>query len=143
MQFTFTYRGKVRGQGRPRFAHGHAYESKMDRQYKQDLAWQYKAQRGPHFGNQPLSVTIDVMRALPKSTPKLVAVMDDVKKPDCDNIAKALLDALNGLAFGDDAQVVALVVRKYPRIRADCDWMRVTIATIANDLVYPYEYATE
>ena len=35
-----------------------------------------------------------------------------VKKPDCDNLAKSTLDALNGLAFGDDKQVVTLDVTK-------------------------------
>lgn len=35
------------------------------------------------------------------------------KKPDADNIAKAVLDALNGLAYVDDAQVVELSVVKY------------------------------
>ena len=34
------------------------------------------------------------------------------KKPDTDNIAKAILDALNGLAYYDDAQVVNLEVQK-------------------------------
>ncbi len=34
------------------------------------------------------------------------------KKPDCDNIAKIILDALNGLAYDDDAQVVKLYVEK-------------------------------
>ena len=33
-------------------------------------------------------------------------------KPDCDNIAKAVLDALNGLAYKDDSQVTELTVRK-------------------------------
>jgi Holliday junction resolvase RusA-like endonuclease len=34
-------------------------------------------------------------------------------KPDCDNLAKGILDALNGVAFKDDSQVVELVVRKF------------------------------
>ena len=34
-------------------------------------------------------------------------------KPDTDNIAKSVLDALNGLAYGDDKQIVELKVRKY------------------------------
>lgn len=34
------------------------------------------------------------------------------KKPDADNIAKAVLDGLNGVAFVDDSQVVALMVKK-------------------------------
>ena len=35
------------------------------------------------------------------------------KKPDCDNIAKVILDALNGIAYHDDSQVVELVVHKH------------------------------
>lgn len=35
------------------------------------------------------------------------------KKPDCDNIAKICLDALNGIAYPDDSQVVELLVKKY------------------------------
>lgn len=34
------------------------------------------------------------------------------KKPDIDNIVKAVLDALNGVAYRDDTQVVELHVRK-------------------------------
>lgn len=35
-----------------------------------------------------------------------------IKKPDTDNIAKAILDALNGIAFDDDSRVVDLNVQK-------------------------------
>ena len=35
-----------------------------------------------------------------------------VKKPDCDNIAKIVLDALNKIAYVDDSQVVELAVKK-------------------------------
>ena len=35
------------------------------------------------------------------------------KKPDADNLAKAILDALNGMAYPDDAQIVNLKVRKW------------------------------
>jgi len=34
------------------------------------------------------------------------------KKPDADNIAKIVLDALNGVAYTDDTQVVNLSVQK-------------------------------
>jgi Holliday junction resolvase RusA-like endonuclease len=34
-------------------------------------------------------------------------------KPDCDNLAKSTLDALNGLLFKDDSQVVELHVVKF------------------------------
>lgn len=34
------------------------------------------------------------------------------KKPDVDNIAKTILDALNGVIYRDDSQVVELVIKK-------------------------------
>lgn len=34
------------------------------------------------------------------------------RKPDIDNIAKVVLDALNGVAYRDDVQVVELLMRK-------------------------------
>lgn len=35
-----------------------------------------------------------------------------IKKPDCDNIAKICLDALNDIAYPDDSQIVCLLVLK-------------------------------
>ena len=43
------------------------------------------------------------------------------KKPDIDNIAKAVLDALNGVAYGDDNQVTALEVSKHYAAEAHVD----------------------
>jgi Holliday junction resolvase RusA-like endonuclease len=34
-------------------------------------------------------------------------------KPDLDNLAKIILDSLNGIAFDDDRQVVRLEVSKF------------------------------
>lgn len=34
------------------------------------------------------------------------------KKPDCDNLAKIILDSLNGLAYKDDSQVTSLHINK-------------------------------
>ena len=36
-----------------------------------------------------------------------------ITRPDNDNLAKGVLDALNGLLFKDDSQVCELVVRKW------------------------------
>ena len=35
------------------------------------------------------------------------------KKPDVDNIAKVVLDALNGIAYKDDAQIVSQSIEKW------------------------------
>lgn len=151
MHFTFEFRGKVRGQGRPRFTrNGHAYESDADRNYKTIISHAYFMGNGPWFGTEPVRVTIDVMRHLPKSkTPRAGDLADDfaepdTHKPDLDNVAKAVLDALNGYAYADDAQVVELVVRKYPRVRRpdNMDVMRVTIAQV-DETIYPHEFEQE
>ncbi|MEQ2712194.1 RusA family crossover junction endodeoxyribonuclease, partial [Hominisplanchenecus faecis] len=34
------------------------------------------------------------------------------KKPDSDNIAKVVLDALNGIAYHDDTQIIKLTITK-------------------------------
>lgn len=50
---------------------------------------------------------------------RLMRLMDELKgrpdkKPDADNILKAVLDALNGVAYEDDRQVVeVLCIKKY------------------------------
>ena len=36
-----------------------------------------------------------------------------IKRPDTDNIAKIVLDSLNGLAYKDDSAVVDLVVKSF------------------------------
>ena len=36
-----------------------------------------------------------------------------MKTPDCDNIAKICLDALNDIAYPDDSQITCLLVLKF------------------------------
>ena len=39
-------------------------------------------------------------------------LISPTKKPDIDNIAKAILDSLNGIAYKDDSQIVSLLISK-------------------------------
>lgn len=65
----------------------------------------------------PVTLRIETYRELPKSRPKSVNEEPDTYTPDADNEAKLILDALNGVAWVDDAQVNRLVVYKHDRIR--------------------------
>ena len=47
-----------------------------------------------------------------KRTEMLDGKILPAKKPDIDNVVKAVLDALNGVAYRDDTQVIELHVRK-------------------------------
>lgn len=65
----------------------------------------------------PVTVRILTTRPMPKSRPKRIVTEPDVYKPDADNIAKLVLDALNGIAWSDDTQVTGLYVYKCDRMR--------------------------
>ena len=66
-----------------------------------------------------LIATIEAHYSMPKAFSKKKREMARLrqlrptKKPDCDNIAKSVLDALNGVVYYDDSQVVELVVKKF------------------------------
>lgn len=70
------------------------------------------------YENQ-VKAEIDVLVAVPKSDSKakkkakIEGAIRPTVKPDCDNLAKSILDSLNGLAYQDDKQVVELFVKKY------------------------------
>ena len=52
-------------------------------------------------------------------------------KPDADNISKAVLDGLNGIAFRDDAQIVRLAVEKWHAAQGDAPRVEVEIGSVA------------
>lgn len=123
--------GKVRGKPRPRFStvngYPKAYTPKSAHQYEKQIATEYKHQNGV-FCDGETAVRIDVFRAMPKSRPKKLLQEPDVFKPDVDNIAKSVLDALNGVAWKDDAQITELHVIKHPRTHRDTDVMHITVS---------------
>lgn len=65
----------------------------------------------------PVTLRVETYRELPKSRPKSVDEEPDTYTPDVDNISKLLLDALNGVAWVDDAQVNRLLAYKHDRVR--------------------------
>jgi Holliday junction resolvase RusA-like endonuclease len=66
----------------------------------------------------PLAVEVEGIFPIPKSITKTKAEdmlngkIKHTKKPDCDNMAKVCLDALNGVAYYDDAQIDVLNISK-------------------------------
>lgn len=121
MIYEFEVPGKITGKGRPRVntATAIAYTPARTKEYE-DLIKQYFIIK--YRGTKPLegrlSVTIKAYFAIPKNTTKLKIgemlsnTISPVKKPDIDNIAKIVLDALNKLAFKDDNQITKLNVEK-------------------------------
>lgn len=111
--------------GRPRFAyfggHTHTFTPKKTAAYEALIADQYmKMSNYYKFGlDAPLIVSLSFGLPIPKSTPKSrVEAMNDglirhMKKPDVDNLIKAILDALNGIAWEDDSQIVRVCAEKF------------------------------
>jgi len=60
----------------------------------------------------PIALSVKVYRNPPaKRVPKFGPW--DTRKPDLDNLAKTIADALNGLAYADDAQICQLTAWKF------------------------------
>lgn len=114
----FRVNGKVRGQSRPRHTrNGHTYKPHSDRVYEEEIKKAYINSGGINFADKPIYVSITIHRALPKSAPKKIKEQDDTMRPDIDNVIKICLDALNGIAYEDDSQVVQVSAFKCPRKR--------------------------
>lgn len=131
MEFTFDVFGKVRGQGRPRtdFKRRRVYKAKADREWEDSVKEAYINGGGPWFGDRPVALYVTTYRELPKSTPKRIEREADTHKPDASNVLKACEDALNGIAYVDDCQVVDAHVRKMPRTRLT-EHVTVTIVEV-------------
>lgn len=130
----FVFEGEAVAKGRPKFAR----QGGFVRTYTPKKTETYETAIGMHArlamraAGQPLAadeaVTVDVLveRKPPKSWSKKKAAaaagQPITGKPDPDNLIKAILDGLNGVAFLDDAQVVGLT---FFRRWADAD--RVTV----------------
>lgn len=119
MAITFTVPGEPVPQPRPRvstrggFARAYVPSTHPVHAYRQ--AVQLAAQAaGLTATGEPLNVVIDAVFVRPKSHMRKSGVKPDapvLPRPDVDNVAKAVLDALQDV-MGDDSLVSRLVVEK-------------------------------
>lgn len=119
MEITFTVHSEPYGKGRPRFRKdGHTYTPEKTKAYEKLVQTEYIAQTGGVMLAGPIKAMIYARFGVNKSdtkkakAEKLAGEILPTKKPDCDNIAKTVLDALNGVAYLDDSQIVRLKVDK-------------------------------
>lgn len=73
---------------------------------------------------KPLKVRIEAVLNIPivnkrETIGMLDGTIKPLRKPDVDNVAKLVLDALNGVAYVDDKQIVELnVIKKYGNLES-------------------------
>lgn len=115
---TFEVLGEPKGKGRPRFTRtGHAYTPETTAAYERQVKLSYLSKGGKRMEG-PLYVGIEAVFGIPRSKCKRDKILMEkgeiypTKKPDTDNIVKIILDGLNGTAYKDDAQVVAVTCQK-------------------------------
>ena len=113
----FTVPGVPQGKGRPRVTRNGAFTPKKTRDYEKKVRDCYIAQGGQMFPDDtPLFASITAIFPIPSSLSKKRRALFNgkrhCKKPDADNVAKAILDALNGVAYRDDSAVSSLLVDK-------------------------------
>lgn len=121
----FIVPGPVVGKGRPRFStrggFAKAYTPKKTADYENNIRTAYleEVQFQPmRWGNkEPLEMVVNAYFEIPKSASKKAKTEMLLhgypnKKPDGDNILKAVADALNGVAYADDCQIVCATVNK-------------------------------
>lgn len=119
MQIEFFVPGKPIAQSRPRFARRgnfvQTYDATPAKDYKswvKSCALECMAFAGISMISRevPLVMILVVNVERPKSKKKAVHV---VSKPDCDNFAKGVMDALESILYQADQQIVRLVVSKH------------------------------
>lgn len=129
----FTVPG-LHGKDRPRMTKGgHVYTAKATEDFEDKVQWHFRrAVHGPIVPLEgPVSVTIKAYHPTPKSAPKrtilqmLAAILRPLVKPDIDNVIKLVLDALNGLGYKDDKQVVELHAYKFYMEGGGATYVRV------------------
>lgn len=118
----FVVPGQPYGKGRPRASSRggfvRMYTPAATLAYEAEIARLAEIARGdwPVLAT-PMSLRVIAHHAIPVSWSKrkqLQALDGEVipGKPDLDNVAKAVLDALNGVIYADDKQVIKLVAEK-------------------------------
>lgn len=140
--FSFTVEGKPQGKARARtFYDNRAGKMRsitpaQTRSYEDLIRWKYKEAGGIYHGESTLQVVITAFYPIPQSFSRAKRKAAETRnlrpttKPDCDNIIKVVLDALNGVAYYDDKQVVCVSCNKY---YAETGYLNIEIMELKNE----------
>lgn len=121
MFLSFTVPGEPVGKARPRMTRsGHTYTPEKTVSYENLVKLCFKAKypdEKPAESTVQMVITAYYGIAKSASNKKRQLMADGkirpIKKPDADNIIKAVADALNGIAYKDDSQIVNVTIAKW------------------------------
>ncbi|KVT95597.1 RusA family crossover junction endodeoxyribonuclease [Burkholderia ubonensis] len=124
----FTVPGKPVAKGRPRFArhgaHVRTFTPEATERYENLVKMAARAamrDTQPYEG--PVRLIVNIGLPIPASWSQkrqdaaAAGAIGATKKPDADNVVKALKDGMNGVVYADDGQVVDLwISKRYARV---------------------------
>ena len=130
---SITIKGEPKGKARPRFSNTRngvrTYTPYKTALYENMVSWTYVQEAGNIKFEGNIKANIKAFFSIPKSTSKKKREEMEKEltmyahKPDTDNIAKIILDSLNGIAYDDDRQITELHVTKHyskePRVEVE------------------------
>lgn len=121
----FEIKGTPVAKGRPRLGKFGTYTPEKTKNYEELVKYTFK-NKYPNFEpfkgelKAKLEFVFEVPKSYSKKKREALLPIEGIEhsgagythKPDCDNLAKAVLDALNGLAYIDDSQITCLLAFK-------------------------------
>lgn len=118
--FSLHIHGAPVAKARPRVGKFGTYTPKKTEQAGKLIAWMAKKEM---VGKSPLDgalvMAIDFYLPIPASWPDKkrsdahLGLILPISRPDVDNYIKQVMDALNGIAYADDSQIVEITARKF------------------------------
>ena len=121
----FIIPGEPTGKARPRVTKWGAHTPEKTVLYENLVKTVYRCKLSEGY----IEMNVTAFYSIPKSASKkkheqmLRGEIRPTKKPDCDNVLKIIADALNKVAYNDDAQIVRATVEKYysdvPRVEVE------------------------
>lgn len=140
VSISFTVPGRIGGKGRAKSGAGGNHYTPAKTRSDEGIVRHYasEAMRGWRRYEGAVRLTITVYRHPPKSWSKArrAAARWITGKPDWDNIGKLVSDALNGIAYDDDAQVAdGQVKRRYlePEFASVPEHIRILIQPLEDE----------
>lgn len=122
MKYEFEIKEKAIGKQRPRYSarihrmYTPTKTSIFEEKVKYAFLSKYNIETEPNTKEFKVKITAYFKPAESLSKKKKKELMDGefgfLHKPDVDNVAKIILDSLNGLAYKDDSQITNLIVLK-------------------------------
>lgn len=116
---SFTIEGQPVAKGRPRKGKNGFYTPDKTKDYEVLVQESYMIAKGKCYYTGQLRMEIELYFKIPKKTNKetrqkmIQGMIRPMVTPDLDNCIKSIADALNGVAYNDDKQVIEIEAKKY------------------------------